>query len=351
MGTLDVTGSDILFSAHEDYLRAAGAELDEVFPRATTDRVGPDAARLRGEGIDISSVAAACRDRPIVFVRHLAQVAAEIPYDVDDLEERITSCCLNVLSSRGAAPHVALQLWRTGASFANLRSDELRRGIAGRLTERGLVVSRGRQDQILSVLLAPRQVIVGFNRREEALVDWPGGRLSLARGAHQISRSEFKLEELFRTFDVPLPASGAALDLGASPGGWTRILRSRGLSVWAVDPADLDPRLAADQHVHHERTTAGPFLAGTQRRFDLIVDDMRMTPTRSCGVMLDASRKLTPGGLIIMTLKIASRRALETVRTCLVLLERSYDILFARQLYHNRNEITVVGRRRRPSRH
>ncbi len=178
------------------------------------------------------------------------------------------------------------------------------------------------------------------------MADWPGGRVALARGAAQISRAEFKLEEVIQVFNPALPANGIALDLGASPGGWTRVLRQHGLTVWAVDPGDLDPRLAGDAGVHHVKTTAGPFLAQTGHRFDLVVNDMRMTPPRSCELMNVASRRLRPAGLAIMTLKLSPHRPLPVVHQALSALRQSYDVLHARQLYHNRNEITVVARRR-----
>jgi 23S rRNA (cytidine2498-2'-O)-methyltransferase len=98
--------------------------------------------------------------------------------------------------------------------------------------------------------------------------------------------------------------------------------------------------------VHHVRSTTGPFLAATDRAFDLVLNDMRMAPVLSCALMLDAARHLSPGGLAILTLKITPRDALNAVRESLQTLKRSYEIVFARQLYHNRNEVTVVARRR-----
>lgn len=167
----------------------------------------------------------------------------------------------------------------------------------------------------------------------------------MKRSASQISRAEFKLEEALQVLDVSLPDAGYALDLGASPGGWTRLLRARGLTVYAVDPAPLHPRIEEDPQVVHVPATAGVFLGQTSRLFDLAVNDMRMTPERSCSVMLRASPHLRPSGTMIMTLKIAPRRPLPIVDRCLKMLGQEYALLHARQLYHNRNEVTVVARR------
>jgi len=49
--------------------------------------------------------------------------------------------------------------------------------------------------------------------------------------------------------------------------------------------------------------------------------------------------------MTIQTLKITPHGSLRTVRKSLETLRADYEILFARQLHHNRNEVTVVARR------
>jgi 23S rRNA (cytidine2498-2'-O)-methyltransferase len=166
----------------------------------------------------------------------------------------------------------------------------------------------------------------------------------LAKPKGQISRSEFKLEELFRTTDLKPPEHGRALDLGASPGGWTRILRGYGLDVVAVDPADLDPRIANDRQVRHVRTTAGAYLAESEERYDMVVNDMRMDPAMSVGLMLQAAKLLVPGGMLILTLKLSPHGAARAVHNALARLDDAVEVVLVRQLHHNRNEITIVAR-------
>jgi 23S rRNA (cytidine2498-2'-O)-methyltransferase len=245
-----------------------------------------------------------------------------------------------------AVKGLAVQAWVSGTPRIGYRSGELAQAVSRELAEAGFRVSRAGEPLVLSLCVTPHGVVLGLNATDDSLADWPGGRLRLARDRDQVSRAEFKLEELFHTFPVDLPGGGRALDLGASPGGWTRILRRHGLQVWAVDPGDLHPLLARDPKVHHERTTAGEFLRHTGIRFDLVVNDMRMDPLRSAEVMLDAASRTRKGGLAIVTLKTGTRHPVETVETvdrCRALLERAYRIVFARQLQHNRHEVTVVA--------
>ncbi len=340
-----MTRSRIFFSADETFLQAASDELRDAFPDAQVVPVGPDVASIEAEGLAIAEVAATCRTRPVIFVRHLFREVGFIPRArVTDLGS-VAAEAVDVWLQLPVAPSVSLHVWASGTVEVPFRTDGLWRALVERLGEQGIRGSRSGPDQILSACVVPDGIILGLNGVANALTDWPGGRVRLAKPKGQISRSEFKLEELFRTTDLPIPTAGTAIDLGAAPGGWTRILRLRGLSVWAVDPADLDPRIRRDPEVHHIRTTAGPFLAQTDLQADLVVNDMRMTVDLSVGVMLDAARCLKPDGVMIQTLKLSPHGALRVVRNALATLGQRYEVLFARQLHHNRNEVTVVARR------
>lgn len=187
--------------------------------------------------------------------------------------------------------------------------------------------------------------LTGVSRAEENLSNWAGGMHRFAREEGQVSRSEFKLLEAFDVFAIRLPGHGVALDLGASPGGWTRILRQRGQYVTAVDPGELDPRVAADKGVRHKRMTAEEYLRGEPDSFDVIVNDMRMDARDSARLMLAYARHLYANGIVIMTLKLPQSGALPILRSALEILGREYRIEGARQLFHNRSEVTVYLRR------
>jgi 23S rRNA (cytidine2498-2'-O)-methyltransferase len=99
--------------------------------------------------------------------------------------------------------------------------------------------------------------------------------------------------------------------------------------------------------VRHERTTAGNFIRNSRESFDLIVNDMKMSPTRSSRLMVDSLPLLAFGGIAITTLKTGDRGVLPQIEQSFAILHEGYDIEFARQLRHNRNEVTVVLRSRR----
>ncbi len=341
-----MSGPRLLFSAAEDYLVPATEELRELFPDARFGAIGSDLGWIDAEGLSIGALAEACRTAPTIFIRHLMREVGLVPADRAAALEDVVAIAIGTWTQLPIKPDVSLQVWTTGEVHVVYRADELRRALAEALGKHGLTVARSGQEQVLGAIVTPEGVILGLNSLDSALSDWPGGQVRLSKPKGQISRSEFKLEELFRVHDLDVPASGIAIDLGASPGGWTRILRERGLTVWAIDPARLDPRLANDAKVHHVQMTAGPFLHMTDVVADLVVNDMRMDPDLSTSAMLDAAKRLKPGGMMIQTLKVTPHNTLRTVRRVLGDLERSYDIVWAGQLHHNRNEVTVVARKR-----
>ncbi len=334
----------------EEYFLAVKKELTDAFSSAHIERLAPEVAVLESSEITLQLVAETSRRQPFIFVQHLMRELTRIPIR-EATSENIVAAALALLKPAEPQPAIALQLWVSGVSALPVRADILWHQIADAIRATGREVGRGQKDEILSVCVTPRGVLLGLNPRADALTDWPGGRVGLAKVPGQISRSEFKLEEAIQIFALPLPTSGRALDLGASPGGWTHILRARGLAVTAVDPATLDPRLGGDANLRHVRTTAQAFLreyapADKRAYFSVIANDMRMDPDVSAELMVRAARLLEPEGWMILTLKLTPNDPLRVVRYCLRVLSQAYAIVHVRQLFHNRNEVTVIARPR-----
>ncbi len=197
--------------------------------------------------------------------------------------------------------------------------------------------------QALSLTATAERAYLGISPVARNLSNWAGGQIRFAREPDQISRSEFKLLEALTVFQLTLPTHGAALDLGAAPGGWTRVLHTRGLRVVAVDPADLDPRLAGIAGIRHVRVHAQKFNPGVQR-FAVITNDMRMDAIEAAQFMNHIHDWLQPGGLGILTLKLPEYRFAAVAEAALAVLAEAYAIVGARQLFHNRSEITTAVR-------
>ncbi|MCG5539647.1 MULTISPECIES: 23S rRNA (cytidine(2498)-2'-O)-methyltransferase RlmM [unclassified Halorhodospira] len=174
---------------------------------------------------------------------------------------------------------------------------------------------------------------------------WPGGipRLRMPRSAP--SRSVLKLEEalhrLVPEHEQPYPGEHA-VDLGAAPGGWTWLLRERGLTVTAIDNGPLAPDLAQDPGVEHRRTDA--FRFRTRAEVDWLVCDVVDRPQGITRLMAQWLREARARAAVF-NLKLPMRRPLETVRHALEAIRATGARVHAAQLYHDREEITVYARR------
>ncbi|HUS81366.1 MAG TPA: FtsJ-like methyltransferase family protein, partial [Armatimonadota bacterium] len=158
--------------------------------------------------------------------------------------------------------------------------------------------------------------------------------------------AEHKLREILKEFGLQLPVEGRALDLGAAPGGWTRVLAEAMAEVVAVDPAELDERVAGMANVTHLRCHTNELDPEALGSFDVLTDDMNLDPAQSAELMCAVAPLLVQGGLAVMTVKFVTRRRGEHVSEAVAILQRTYDDIRVRRMPHNAKETSVVMRRR-----
>lgn len=194
--------------------------------------------------------------------------------------------------------------------------------------------------QVLSITIAGPRVLAGLSEAADNLSAFPGGARRFAKTEGSPSRAEHKLLEALEVF--ALSPRGRALDLGAAPGGWTRVLAERGLEVTAIDPAELDPAVRALPGVRWYRGTAERYLATRAAAVDLVVNDMRMDARDVARLLVDYRPLVARGGHVLTTLKLPERGYLPVLDQALAILEAAYVRVHARQLFHNRHEVTAL---------
>ncbi|WP_041420827.1 23S rRNA (cytidine(2498)-2'-O)-methyltransferase RlmM [Sideroxydans lithotrophicus] len=179
-------------------------------------------------------------------------------------------------------------------------------------------------------------------------------RVSMAGDAP--SRSYLKLAEAFEVFldkkeqALWLKPGMTAIDLGAAPGGWTWQLVQRGLKVVAVDNGPLKGAAAGHPSIRHLREDG--FRFRPQRPVDWLVCDMVEQPQRVAALMTEwFVRGLTQRAIFNLKLPMKKRvaalhEALDSIRTALNNKGIRYQ-LEAKQLYHDREEVTVYLARKR----
>ena len=117
------------------------------------------------------------------------------------------------------------------------------------LAERGLARSRTHAARLIA------DALVSVNGRGIVKASHPvtdADLIEVAGGDHYVSRAAHKLLAALDVFGID-PSGRIALDMGASTGGFTQVLRERGAStVMAVDVGhdQLDAQIAADPAVH-----------------------------------------------------------------------------------------------------
>lgn len=368
------SGGLLIYTCDEDAETLAADEVRAVTAIRKEAHLAPG-VWLVVVGDSFEAVARSFATQPPIFVRHIAPVSLAAPLNADASDPGVLVEIVRDEGSIGEALSSADEAFSVQTRiFGDLpyKPFDVNTPLAQMLAETsGAPLEVRTPQQVVSVACvalpagwardlaqlrllpsgfgaydAPAFGLVGVSQVTQNLSGWAGGMRRFAREEGQVSRSEFKLLEALELFGIDLPNRGVALDLGASPGGWTRVLRRRGQYVTAIDPGDLDARVLEDKGVRHLRMTAEAYLREEPERFDIIVNDMRMDARDSARLMLAYAPLLYRHGAAIMTLKLPEKstpaQQKKTLENALEMLRQKYAILGARQLFHNRSEVTVA---------
>ncbi|MDD4963964.1 MAG: 23S rRNA (cytidine(2498)-2'-O)-methyltransferase RlmM [Gallionella sp.] len=164
------------------------------------------------------------------------------------------------------------------------------------------------------------------------------------------SRSTLKLAEAIEVFldkseQTRLLRTGMrAVDLGAAPGGWTWQLVKRGIRVTAVDNGPMKGVLAKHPLVEHLKQDGFKYVP--PRAVDWLVCDMVEKPDKVANLIGDwfAAERVKHA---IFNLKLPMKQRVAALDSALGSIRKKLDDaglsyrLTAKQLYHDREEITV----------
>jgi 23S rRNA (cytidine2498-2'-O)-methyltransferase len=181
---------------------------------------------------------------------------------------------------------------------------------------------------------------------------FPMGIPRLRANPQAPSRSALKLEEALLTLldkderDAWFKENMHAADLGAAPGGWSWVLMRQGVRVISIDNGPLAQHLLDSGRVEHLR--ADGFVWNPKRTLDWMVCDMVEQPRRVAERMATWLRE---GWCrrTIFNLKLPMKKRWDETAQCLALFEQQVGKPVewrAKQLYHDREEITVFAHAR-----
>lgn len=332
---------------------------------ARTDR---DAGYVRFLGLDAESQTQLCRALPwhrLIFARQRLSVFADLQNL--DPKDRL-SPVLDAMAGSGrvfgqlSMEHPDADVGRDLAGLARSFGNALRAGLRkpGHLSAK----DDPRKPTLHVVLLSGTHLLLaagdagdtppqrGAAPSGEVTPPWTGGipRLKLAHDAP--SRSALKLEEALLSLLSAdertrwLKAGQQGVDLGAAPGGWSWVLARAGLQVTAIDNGPLAESALGTGLIKHLRSDG--FRWRPPHPIDWLVCDMVEQPKRVAALMGDW---LVDGDArrAIFNLKLPMKKRwqevdeqLQALATRLKQAGLSLE-LRARQLYHDREEITVAA--------
>lgn len=286
--------------------------------------------------------------RELVFARQKLRLLAEL--EGLDPKDRVTPVIAALFGRQAFGDLVvehpdsdeAKPLAGLARSFGNALRPALRK--AGLLTAQ----ADAALPRLHVCLLAGDHLLLASGHPRDAS-PWPMGIPRLRMHADAPSRSALKLEEaLLVLLDASererlLQPGMRAADLGAAPGGWTWVLARHGLRVTAIDNGPLRTHVLDTGLVEHLR--ADGFRWQPTQPLDWMVCDMVEQPRRVAARM---AQWLREGWCrhAIFNLKLPMKKRWDETRLCLELFQEQAQrplLMRARQLYHDREEITVFA--------
>ena len=298
--------------------------------------------------LPVDKISVAVRFRDLIFARQLIRVSAWI--DQLPVGDRVTPLLPAITSLDTRFSEVLLETADTNeaktlSSFMRAFAKPL--GFA--LKKAQLVDAHDTTLPRLHVFFTgSSRACVGWSDRGDAST-WPMGipRLSMPRQAP--SRSTLKLAEAIDWFLTPgetkesMHEGVTAVDLGASPGGWTYQLVRRGVAVTAIDNGPMDNTLLDSGLVDHVR--ADGFAYRPRYPVEWMVCDIVEQPIRVARLVAewiadgDCRRS-------IFNLKLPMKKRYDELARCRAAMDEIcqaqgvHCMIRFKHLYHDREEVT-----------
>jgi 23S rRNA (cytidine2498-2'-O)-methyltransferase len=282
--------------------------------------------------------------RPPAFARQGFPVAALVNADGTSLAEGVRAALMQVTKyhkpwtldvwvpdAEATNPQVrrAAELEREARTRAGATATDAREAFA----ENGLYAQ--------ACLLPDGRLAVGATWVRDALSLAPGGRMRVHVPEAAPSRSAMKLAEALVWLDRQPELNDRCCDLGAAPGGWTWVLLERRAKVVAVDLGALDKSLTGRKGLEHVRVDAFKYEASAEDPYDWLLCDMAFRPLEVAGLLAKWARRRWARQLVANIKLPMKKKAEVLLRVRDILEDGGWESLRVRQLYHDRDEVTI----------
>lgn len=283
------------------------------------------------------------RTAPSIFVRDMFPILAAAKTSEELTQDRLENLWERIKERAGLyleePTSISIHARKSG-KLSSFDLHKLRAGLQQIMEGEGHQMVIQAPHLICSVYEHEEMLYFGLSTLVDQGVDWPGGAIRFQREEGQISRAKFKLLEAEQVFGIDFSQFKSGLDIGAAPGGWSSLLLERGVEVTAVDPAKMHESLQGHPQLTIINQNAGE-VAFEPNEFDLLVCDMSWNPKHTAQLVIQLLDAVQRGGTVIVTVKLMHKKPLQTIRDCMEMFEHDLQILRAKQLFHNRDEITL----------
>lgn len=330
----------IICTANYGFAPYAQEELRRLFGSLKSTMLIPGEVFVVTLGATIQDAVERITEKSPVFLRHMFPVLMEIPGEDKELAfEQVVAYLLKRDYIEGS--RVSVQVRKADGSTWTESPGSLRDKLQEELAPLEAEFTVLNPEWVISLFVAKTTWYLGVSRPESNLSDWNGGAIRFQREEGQISRAKFKLLEAEKEFGIPFTSFRNALDIGAAPGGWSSFLLERGLKVTAVDPAKMHESLLDHPNLRIVNKNASD-VKFKEAQFDLLVCDMSWSPKLMARMVTDLLYSLASGGTAVVTVKLLTKKPMALIHEIMDIFEDSrMQIQGAKQLFHNRDEITL----------
>ncbi|MFA6303538.1 MAG: SAM-dependent methyltransferase [Legionella sp.] len=149
------------------------------------------------------------------------------------------------------------------------------------------------------------------------------------------NRAYLKLWEALSLLEHYPKPGDKALDLGASPGGWTYVMHSLGSAVTAVDKAELEPKIAQLPNVTYLQQSAFALdPAKSDSVYDWVLSDVACYPDRAYDLIMKWITSSKAKQLIV-TIKLQGE-----IDPAIIKQFQAIPNSYLTNMYYNKHEVT-----------
>ncbi len=182
---------------------------------------------------------------------------------------------------------------------------------------------------------------IGALPMRDAISPFPGGRARMRVEKDSPSRASRKVEEALSWLGIAPGPGEVCVDLGAAPGGWSWALLERRARVIAVDPAELRPDVAKHRGMRHEKKSA--FTFEPDEPVDWLFCDMAWRPLEAAQLLAKWGRRRW-ARVCVANLKLPMKQKHKIAEELRAIVHGGgWSRVRTRQLYHDRDEITLLA--------